>query len=94
MAISAATGPHPANVAGFFKNGGSDLGPVAMDLPDGSSVRFRGRIDRVEVSEDGRAATVVDYKTGRSDDYRHIGQDPINDGRLLQLPPPDRAEGA
>ena len=65
---------------------GSDLAPVTVDLPDGSSVRFRGRMDRIEVSDDRRTATVVDYKTGRSDDFRPVREDPVKEGRLLQLP--------
>ncbi len=64
----------------------SDLAPVTVDLPDGSSVRFRGRMDRIEVSDDRRTATVVDYKTGRSDDFRPDRGDPVKGGRLLQLP--------
>ena len=80
------TGLRPMASELTFGLSGSDLAPVAVNLLDGSSVRFRGRVDRVEVSDDRRTAAVVDYKTGRSDEYRRISQDPVGGGRLLQLP--------
>ena len=57
--------------------------PVDLELGDGRVVRFRGRIDRIDRSPDGRRTVVYDYKTGRvpsSDD------DPVSAGRALQLP--------
>ena len=52
--------------------------------PD-SGVRFRGMIDRMDVSGDGKAALVVDYKTGRAEPYKGLDHDPIDKGRHLQL---------
>ncbi len=59
--------------------------PLIVTLPGERSVAFRGSIDRVDHSDDGRIA-VVDYKTGRAEKYQHIGADPVLHGELLQLP--------
>ena len=65
---------------------GADLGTVALDLPDGRSVQFRGKADRVDVATDG-TLRVLDYKTGKADDYRGLNEDnPDAQGRRLQLP--------
>ena len=62
------------------------LGPVALELPDGRHVQFRGLADRVDVAADG-TLHVVDYKTGKADDYKHLSEDnPDEGGRRLQLP--------
>ena len=47
---------------------GAEIGPVALPLPDGRVVRFRGLADRLDVAADG-TLEVVDYKTGRPDHY-------------------------
>jgi ATP-dependent helicase/nuclease subunit B len=53
-------------------------------LSDGSTVRMRGRIDRVDNGGDGRI-TVIDYKTGKADRYwRKRGEPPFKGGRQLQ----------
>ena len=59
---------------------------VAVDLPDQRSVTFRGRIDRVDRSPDGRRVVVYDYKTGRPNRYDTLDDDPVDAGQLLQLP--------
>jgi ATP-dependent helicase/DNAse subunit B len=66
-----------------------------MDLPEtwpevripisGGSLRFRGLIDRVDVSEDGRRAYVFDYKTGRYGSYMGLEEDPVLAGTQLQM---------
>ena len=62
------------------------LGPVALELPDGRHVQFRGQADRVDVAADG-TLHVVDYKTGKADDYKDLSEDnPDDRGRRLQLP--------
>lgn len=54
-------------------------------LPGGTSVGFRGAIDRVDRLGDG-SVMVIDYKTGKADDYRRLGpEDPHDRGRRLQL---------
>ena len=57
--------------------------PVVWD--EETQLRFRGYIDRVDVSADGSSALVIDYKTGRSQFYDGLNQDPIDRGRHLQL---------
>lgn len=59
---------------------------VTLDLPDGRSICFRGRADRVDEDENG-ALHVVDYKTGRAKGYENLSADePDDGGRKLQLP--------
>ncbi|GMU39408.1 MAG: hypothetical protein AMXMBFR23_02740 [Chloroflexota bacterium] len=60
--------------------------PVTVDLDDGRTVRLRGRIDRVDRSPDGTRMVVIDYKTGSAYSYRKLDEDPVQRGRLLQLP--------
>ncbi len=64
---------------------GFDGPPVAMALPDGGEVRFRGFIDRVDVARDGLRAVVMDYKTGSSRQYEKMKDDPLMAGKRLQL---------
>ncbi len=49
----------------------------------GSEFTIKGRIDRIDVTPDGRSFTVIDYKTGSSDEH---GKAAMNDGRAIQLP--------
>lgn len=67
-----------------------ELEAVAVPLPSGRTVRFRGRADRVDQG-DGRTLLVTDYKTGKSDPYRDLDEtsrnwDPVLRGTRLQLP--------
>ena len=57
--------------------------PVVEDTE--TQVRFRGRIDRVDLSADGSSALVIDYKTGSASQYTGLDKDPIDQGRRLQL---------
>jgi hypothetical protein len=62
------------------------VGPVVLPLADGRNLRFRGSADRVDVSDDG-TVHVVDYKTGKADDFRRLGpENPDERGTKLQLP--------
>jgi hypothetical protein len=64
---------------------GAALGTVTLELSDGRSVHFRGRADRLDVATDG-TVHVVDYKTGRPDDYADLSEDnPDAHGTKLQL---------
>ena len=63
---------------GFDQNG-----PEIVD--EETNLRFRGYIDRIDVSADGKSLTVVDYKTGRTDPYKNLDSDPIDRGKCLQL---------
>jgi RecB family exonuclease len=61
------------------------LGTVALDLPDGRAVNFRGFADRVDVADDG-TLHVLDYKTGKADPYRGLSEEnPDAQGQMLQL---------
>ena len=50
---------------------------------DGGTLRFHGRIDRIDWNADVSAFRVVDYKTGRSSKE---GEDQFTQGQTLQLP--------
>lgn len=58
--------------------------PVEIPL-EGGTLRLLGYIDRVDLSPDGRRAYLFDYKTGRSNSYRGLDQDPVLAGTQLQL---------
>jgi ATP-dependent helicase/nuclease subunit B len=58
--------------------------PVIIPLPDGRSVRFRGKADRVDRATDGRWI-VLDYKTGAGRKYRELADDEFLAGTTLQL---------
>jgi len=49
----------------------------------GSEFSIKGRIDRLDVTPDGGHFTVIDYKTGSSDEH---GKASMQDGRAIQLP--------
>ena len=46
------------------------------------AIAFRGRIDRIDLSRDGRRLRVIDYKAGKAE----ARPDTIRGGRALQLP--------
>ena len=60
----------------------------------GEPVLFRGKIDRVDRSADGKRIIVFDYKTGGSSSYRDLKKDPVIRGTALQLPLYARAASA
>ncbi|MEX2430344.1 MAG: PD-(D/E)XK nuclease family protein, partial [Dehalococcoidia bacterium] len=51
----------------------------------GLTLAFRGLIDRVDKTADG-GALVLDYKTGGASFYSGLEDDPVDHGKLLQLP--------
>ena len=58
----------------------------AVEIAVGDAVlRFRGYIDRVDLSPDGTRAHVFDYKTGRPNGYKDLATDPVLRGRALQM---------
>jgi hypothetical protein len=60
--------------------------PVALALPDGRRVGFRGSIDRVDELPDG-TLVVVDHKTGRPNGLEKLSAtDPTLGGSRFQLP--------
>lgn len=66
---------------------GEPLPAVELTMPDGRTLRVRGRIDRVDVGADG-TVHVVDYKTGSlRGGYSELTPDnPVVGGSKLQLP--------
>jgi ATP-dependent helicase/nuclease subunit B len=62
---------------------GANERPVHLGFEDGSFLSLQGRMDRVDVSSDGKALRVVDYKTGSSSGYTN---NQIKAGTKLQLP--------
>jgi len=58
--------------------------PVQVAL-EGATLRFHGRVDRVNWRTDPPAFRVIDYKTGRRDDRIHRDEQFVG-GRALQLP--------
>jgi hypothetical protein len=81
---------HSTPVAAELRFGYGDeadgVGPVLMQLADGRTLRFRGSADRVDLGDDG-TIHVVDYKTGKADDFRRLGpENPDERGTKLQLP--------
>jgi len=60
--------------------------PAAITLPDGSELRLRGTIDRIDRCADG-TLVVTDHKTGKADSFRDVSDaDPTAGGTKLQLP--------
>ncbi len=55
---------------------------VLFDAGEGVAIEFGGRIDRIDISRDGRKAKVIDYKTGSGKGVKK----PLDRGRHLQLP--------
>jgi RecB family exonuclease len=70
---------------GFGSDEDDAAPPLAVALPDGSQVGFRGRIDRIDHGVDGELL-VSDYKTGRQAGIADLKEDPLEKGRRLQLP--------
>jgi ATP-dependent helicase/nuclease subunit B len=67
----------------FGVPGGAD--PVEIVLDDGRALSFRGSADRIDTGPGG-SLLVLDYKTGKADDYRPLSRDnPDERGTKLQL---------
>ena len=78
-------GSRPAAAELGFGMPHSPGGPVTIDLGGNRSLRIRGSIDRVDVT-DGGGLLVVDYKTGSTRSYEKLDLDnPTLGGRRLQL---------
>lgn len=75
--------PAAAELGFGMPHSGGD--PVAVEIGDGRSLRLRGSIDRVDLTDDG-GLVVMDYKTGSSYSYEKLSlDDPTLGGRRLQL---------
>jgi hypothetical protein len=80
--LRASRGSTPLHVEYGF---GMDDEPSDVALPDGRVVRLRGRVDRVDATEDG-GVLVIDYKGGSGSAFSGLTTDPLDGGRRLQLP--------
>jgi ATP-dependent helicase/DNAse subunit B len=59
----------------------SDTGPaVEVRTASGKTVKFRGQVDRVDISEDGSRVIVYDYKSGSNSAYSKLDSDPVKKG--------------
>ena len=68
-------------------NDDSDSGPaVEVRTDSGKTVKFRGQVDRVDISDDGSRVIVYDYKSGGNSAYTKLDSDPVKKGTKLQLP--------
>ena len=63
--------------------GWGDGSPDVLD--EAAGLRFRGLIDRVDISADGKSVLVMDYKTGSPRPYAGLEEDSIDHGKRLQL---------
>jgi ATP-dependent helicase/nuclease subunit B len=65
----------------------SNSGPaVEVRTDSGRTVKFRGQVDRVDISNDGSRVIVYDYKSGGNSAYTKLDSDPVKKGTKLQLP--------
>ena len=80
--------PHAVeSVFGF--NGDEDsatLDSVEWSSARTGTLRFRGFIDRIDLSPSGDTALVLDYKSGKTSAYANMDKDPVQRGKRLQLP--------
>ena len=74
-----------------FGFGYGDEPPVEVVTAQGRTVRFRGQVDRVDISNDGNTVTIYDYKSGGSASYSGLDKDPVKNGTKIQLPLYSRA---
>lgn len=72
----------PAAFEVRFGDGGA-FPPITVELPDGSTVWLEGRIDRIDILDDGDTSyvKVIDYKTGR----QNLRLDEVYYGLSMQL---------
>ena len=75
----------PARVEARFGLDGDSWPEAVFTLDDGTPIKFRGMIDRVDRDTSGKRVLVMDYKTGGAGPYKNLGRDPIDRGRRLQL---------
>lgn len=64
----------------------SPLHSVEWSNAKTGTLRFRGFIDRIDLSLSGNTALVLDYKSGGTSSYANMNKDPLQRGKLLQLP--------
>ena len=80
--------PHAVeNAFGFSrKEDQTPLDWVEWSSARTGTLRFRGFIDRIDLSPSGDTALVLDYKSGKTNAYANMDKDPVQRGKRLQLP--------
>ena len=73
-------------ISGRHPEGTQEQAPVEWSSSATGTIRFRGFIDRIDVSSDGSTVLVLDYKTGGTTEYTNMDKDPVRRGTRLQLP--------
>ena len=77
---------HGAQLVASEQRFGDEDCPVVIALPDGSELRLRGMVDRIDRRADG-TLVVTDHKSGRSEYFSDVSDDnPTAGGTKLQLP--------
>ena len=78
-------GVSPAHLETRFGMGGGGWPEAVTTLEDGSTIAFRGVIDRVDTDASGQRVLVLDYKSGSARPFEGLSADPIDRGSHLQL---------
>jgi hypothetical protein len=89
--VAEGVSPAAVELAFGLESDPGEPAPVGVDLPGGRRLAFKGIVDRVDRSPDGRRIVVSDYKTGKPDSFRSIAPrgavpDLTARGTKLQLP--------
>jgi superfamily I DNA/RNA helicase len=73
---------------GSFLDETSGASAVAIKLPHGETLTFRGKVDRVDEHAQHHWRAITDYKTGRPPKItaKKFASLPLNGGQLLQIP--------
>ena len=83
-------GVSPHAVESAFGLPGNDdqatLDSVEWSSAKTGTIRLRGKVDRIDLAPSGDTALVLDYKSGGTSSYANMNKDPVQRGKLLQLP--------
>lgn len=83
---STARYPEMRQIEAEYSFGNDNQPSVNIQTLSGQSIRFKGQVDRIDISKDGKKVIVYDYKSGSSFNYRKLTSDPVSRGKRLQLP--------
>ena len=80
--------PHAVESSFGFAGNEDETPPQSVEWSSArtGTLRFRGFIDRIDLSPSGDTALVLDYKTGGTSSYANMNRDPLQRGKRLQLP--------
>jgi RecB family exonuclease len=74
----------PVGLEASFGAADDFYGEVGVQLSSGRTLRLKGRIDRIDASAHGDEVLVIDYKSGKDDDFLKLDADPVARGTQLQ----------